>query len=106
MKESLTLFTCKVVGDKLLLYASVDIDCNSSSHVQWQVAAAATLFVFIVLLPLLVFWRMWCVREAIENEDHPDHVAAQRQWGFLVNNLEGRFFYWELVKQLSPSPRQ
>ena len=69
------------------------IDCRSSSHRMWQSFGAVCLFVFVLLLPGTVFWRMHLVRDAIMRKD-PETI---RQWGFLTNNIEAPFFYWELV---------
>merc|ERR1712167_393863 len=54
VKESLTLFSCITVGDERVLYSSVDINCDSSSHLRWEILGAFSLFVFAALLPLLV----------------------------------------------------
>lgn len=85
VKEALALFTCVDVDGKSLLYAAVEIDCKSTSHISWFVVAAASLFVFVAGLPLLVFWRMYNVRDAIVALEE----QAVRQWGFLTNNLVG-----------------
>ena len=85
VKEALTLFTCVDVDGKSLLYAAVAIDCGSISHIRWLVFAAVSLAVFVAGLPLLVYWRMSRLREAIIA--HKEH--AVRQWGFLTNNLVG-----------------
>ena len=86
VKEALALFTCVDVDGKWLLYAAVEIDCKSTSHIRWLIFAAASLAVFVAGLPLLVYWRMRRVREAIIAHEE----QAIRQWGFLTNNLVGR----------------
>ena len=93
VKEALALFTCVDVDGKSLLYAAVEIDCRSTSHIRWLVFAAVSLAVFVAGLPLLVYWRMRRVREAIIAHEE----QTVRQWGFLTNNIEAPFFYWELV---------
>ena len=80
----LVFFTCYTVGDEYLLYAAVELSCNSPSHTQWRVAGGFALFVFAVVLPGLVFLGMWRVRDALQDEDSAGHDAAVRQWGFLV----------------------
>ena len=97
VKDTLSLFTCVKVGDSWLLYDDASIDCRSSSHLVWQLAAAASLITNIVLLPGITFNLMYQKRHAIMDLDDPDHTEAQRTFGFLINSLEvtNGWYYWE-----------
>lgn len=93
VKESLVLFSCQPVGEESRLYASLDIDCRAPSHLNWMNFAGVSLFISSVVMPSFVFWRMWLEKDEIRRGEED----ALRRWGFLANNLERQFFYWDLL---------
>jgi len=89
--EALSMFPCVTVGGHRLLYTSVDIKCGTWSHIRWQLFAAASLLVYIVILPGLVLRLLHqnrhsiMYREDVEESKRmssaAEHDTAVRKYG-------------------------
>jgi len=107
VQSLLSLFTCYNVGDELLLYADMEVDCRASSHTMWQwLLGVPGLLFYCVFVPAGSVYYMWQFRgdilsargkirakQALSEEE----VRAMWRFGFLVNGMNPNAFYWQIV---------
>jgi len=93
VKGVLMVFTCYSVGDEHLLYAQMDIHCNSASHMSWQIALGTFGLLYALAFPLFELWSLCSADELIRSED----PATLRLYGFATNGCKPDYYYWPVV---------
>jgi len=90
------------VDGSSLLYQDVSVDCRSPSHIAWQCGAAASLAIYIIVLPAFTFKLMHDRRHAIMDPNSDGHEDARRTFGFFLDSveIENGYFYWERATPL------
>ncbi|CAE7938699.1 unnamed protein product [Symbiodinium necroappetens] len=72
------------------LHAHPDVECWQEEHMTLFTIGATGLVLWCFGIPLALFLRIWALRDRQEPEN-------RRLFGYFIEGLEPRFWYWELV---------
>jgi len=77
--------------DTLRLVLDLGTVCQSPEHVQWFRLSVFGLIMYAIGLPSLLFFQLFRVRNNLQD------IEVRRNFGFLYNGFQPRFYYLEIV---------
>jgi hypothetical protein len=84
-------------GESMQLRASLDVTCWTSkdSHLFFFGWAIFFLFVYVLAFPGVLFFVLYQNREALHDEDHPNHKRVAKSYSMFYDSYEDDFYWFE-----------
>jgi hypothetical protein len=95
-----TLFNCAPIDGiegKRFLEADWSVECGVNEHAAMAVVGAAFMLLYILGIPLLMFALLFKNRQALHDENHPQHENVYFEYGGLYSSYEQKYYWFEVL---------
>lgn len=92
------------IAGKHYLYADWRIVCYEDDWFTYLLIALVALVVYPIGVPFMYWYFLYTNRDALHDEDHPDHAQVSARFNFIYRQYEPEAWYWEVHSSCATQP--
>ena len=93
-----TIFKCRTIQGITgsLLVEDFDQKCYEGEHMTYIVLGIIFLFLYVVGIPLMMFWLLWRNKKHLHDESSPKHYLIKNALGGMYTQYEPSYWWFEI----------